>query len=178
MPAREEGHVLVRRWLDVIWWLSRYGHWGKGWWQRWLSSPGLGQLARWREVPSSSAGKEGWDARFGRKAVTVLVPRRMTSWQRSGSSYPWESPKELWKIHTKRKLRFIKLHNSSSLNWIPEGYFGWFFCHRKGFQRCGCLQTAAVSLLTVRSVQVIGKWQIGNNHLWKSHLFFFSSAHQ
>ena len=33
-----------------------------------------------REVPLSSADKEGWDASFGRKAVVVLVPRWMMSW--------------------------------------------------------------------------------------------------
>lgn len=35
-------------------------------------------------------GKEGWDARLGKNAVTVLAPRRMMSWRRSRVSYPWE----------------------------------------------------------------------------------------
>lgn len=86
--SRRRRRMRLRRWLDMTRWLSRYGHWGKGWWQRWLSSRGLGSWVEGGAV--LLGGNEGWDARLGENAVTVLAPRRMMSWRRSRISYPWE----------------------------------------------------------------------------------------
>lgn len=115
-------------------------------------------------------------------------------WWRRDSGFMEEPEKHVGMAHrelespmwiTQWELR--SLHQEKAGLWsclIPkvqiESLNSILFClvclQRRGFQRYKCLQTQTILLLTITSIQVMGKYQMRKNHLWESHLLYSPST--